>query len=111
MGIIEILIPFLIWAYFMNKAQRELFLLYKKKMNPDYPLVHEDTVKYLDSFSGLLKIYSSPIAMWVIILKKHKDKELNNAAQKVRKLLLVLFGTWIVILLIFMYTWGFFTKI
>jgi hypothetical protein len=59
--------------------------IYRKKKNPEYPILPREVSKYLyKSPKNIFKFYLTPFFIWKIILKHHKDKKLNNAARRVR---------------------------
>lgn len=61
------------------------FNLYRKKNNPDYPLLPGEQGAYLSKNpSHFLKPFLTPLFMWKIIFEKHKDEELDTAAKNVR---------------------------
>ncbi len=79
-------IPILIIMFFFRRASYAFFALYRKKKNPKYPILPQETPEYLSKdpvhFFKVLPI--TPFFMWKILFEKHKDKELNDAAKKVR---------------------------
>src|SRR4051794_20224247 len=80
-------IPFIVLVALYGKALYSFTTLYRKKKNPDYPILPGETAQYL--FKGALhKILMSPFFMIKIIFEKHKDKGLDVAARKVRLLML-----------------------
>jgi hypothetical protein len=103
-------LPTIILLFFMDRDMRALFRLYKKKKKTDYPLESTDIFNYLDSFSHFLKIYITPFIMWKIILQIHKDKAINDAAKKVRRLLIIIFSIWIIQMFILTYLWGWYSN-
>lgn len=86
-----IIVPQILAINAINKAMVPYVALYRKKMNLDYPVLPSDTADYLRSPKDIAKIFLSPAVIWQIMLERHKDKELNKAASKVRRKLLVYF--------------------
>lgn len=76
-----ILLILLTWATYAY------FSLYRKKKNPDYPLLPGEAEKYINKKSA--KFFVTPFYMWKIIFEKHKDKDLNSASKRVRLFLLI----------------------
>jgi TRAP-type uncharacterized transport system fused permease subunit len=69
------------------------FILYRKKKNPDYPILPREVSKYLyKSHKHFLRIYLIPFFMWKIIFEHHKDKELNDTAKRVRWSVFIFIG-------------------
>ena len=92
--------PPVIMGIFYLKALYAYMHLYRKKINPDYPILPQEAATYL--YSGALhKIILSPVVMMQIIFEKHKDKELAAAAKIVRILYLAYIGVSLLVLLIF----------
>lgn len=80
-------LPIIIVTLLFARAVYNYFKLYRKKKNPDYPILFGEAKNYLHKGSKyFLKIYLTPFYMWKIIFEKHRDKELNKAANKVRLL-------------------------
>jgi hypothetical protein len=89
--------PQIIIIIFLIKAGYSYFVLYRKKKNPDYPILPGEAANYIGKGGkSFFKIYLTPFFMLKIIFESHKDKELSSAVQKVRLLLVV----YIIILLI-----------
>src|SRR5260370_23653612 len=84
-------IIFIIILLLLNITTYSYFSLYRKKKNPKYPILPQEQSAYLSkdpiNFFKILPLI--PLRMWKIIFEKHKDKELNNAAKKVRFLIFV----------------------
>ncbi len=88
-------LSFFLVGFFLVKAGLAYFRIYKKKKNSKYPIAPEDIQKYLskDPVTLLKLLPITPFFMWKIIFEKHKDRELNDAAKRVRFLLFLGIGT------------------
>ena len=90
------LVPQVIVITFLNKALYAYTVLYREKKDLDYPIIPTETFKYISKPTDFMKIYLTPVVIWHIIFERHKDKELNAAANKVR---FVLFSYFLVLII------------
>ncbi len=105
---LEIIILIIVFAilviYFCLLRERsfKLFKLYRLKMNPNYPLLPNETIIYLrkDPMRFLLNLPIIPFRMWKIILMKHNDKGLDDAVKKVRNLIVIFYGSGVLLLIL-----------
>src|SRR5258708_4169898 len=86
-------LPFFIILFFTRKAGLKYFRLYKKKKHPDYPMIPEESIAYIrKDIYHFFKFFLTPFFWWKILFEKHSDRELNNAAKKVRNLTLLFYA-------------------
>lgn len=93
--IVIFFLPFVVVSIFLFRATLTYFVLYRKKKNPKYPVAPNDIQNYLskDPVQLFKLLPITPFFMWKIIFEKHKDKELNDAAKRVRFFLFLAIGT------------------
>lgn len=79
--------PIVLVGFFFISSYIEYIRIYRKVINPQYPLLMGETESYLtkNPSSFLKKLPLIPFLRWKIIFEHHKDKKLNLAATKTRK--------------------------
>jgi hypothetical protein len=88
-------IPPIILIVLLSKSLYAYCHIYRKKKNPNYPILPREAAEYL--YKGeIFKILLSPIIFIKIIFERHNDKELNNAARKVRLIIFSYIGVLII---------------
>lgn len=87
------LIPNFFILFLFRKETFNYFKIYRKKKNPNYPLLPRETLTYLhkDPINFFKNLPLIPVKMWKIIFERHSDEELNKAAGKARKILLIFY--------------------
>ncbi len=81
---------FLIVFYLQKATEIKYLRLYRKKINPDYPIFWYEEFRYFTAYQDrYLKIIIGDFYYWKIIFAKHKDKELNAAAKRTRYLMIL----------------------
>lgn len=81
---------FLIVFYLQKVTEIKYFRLYRKKINPDYPIFWYEDFRYLTAYQDrYLKIFIGDFYYWKIFFAKHKDKALNAAAKRTRFLMIL----------------------
>lgn len=91
--------PPVIAGIFYLKALNAYMKLYRKKIDPDYPIMPQEISTYF--YQGSIdKIFISPFMTLGIIFAEHKDKELAAAVKKVRMFYLAYMGVSFLMLLI-----------
>ena len=89
-------LPQIIVLIFLTRAFYSYEVLYRKKKNPDYTL-HGEAAEYIfKSPKHFFKFYLTPFFWWKIIFEHHKDKQLDTAAKRIRRIFLCFFGVVIV---------------
>ena len=84
--IISTVLPVIIVGFFWAKTSKDYLKLYRKKINPSYPLsaeeikqkYHHDSLQFIIDLPYLLK------TRWIIFWESHQDRELNILAVKLR---------------------------
>jgi len=84
--IISTVLPIVVVGFFWAKTSKHYLKLYRKKINPVYPLSIEEIKQkyYHDSFRFILSLPYLLKTRWVIFWESHQDKELNSLAVKLR---------------------------
>ncbi len=79
--------PIIIVGFFWAKTSRNYLKLYRKKINPTYPLSAEEIKQkyYHDSFQFIIDLPYLLKTRWIIFWESHQDKELNSLAVKLRR--------------------------
>src|SRR6266704_5512029 len=90
--IFVIFLSFIIILFLARKAGMSFFRIYKKKKDPDYPMVPGEYLSYLGrDINHFFKFFITPLFWWKIIFRKYSDKELNIAARKARSFILLFY--------------------
>jgi hypothetical protein len=87
MDSVLVFLIFVIWGVFWIRESQKLFYLYSKKYL-NFPSMPKDLPTLL-VYSQHFPI--SPFKAWKIVFQRHKDKEINTAANRVRLLFLIFF--------------------
>ncbi|EKD65621.1 MAG: hypothetical protein ACD_50C00032G0008 [uncultured bacterium] len=84
--IITFFTPFFLGCIIFLRSYKKYVRLYRKKINPDYPLLFGEATNYFskDPLDYLQKLPIVPLLQWKIIFESHKDQELNELARKTR---------------------------
>lgn len=79
-------VPVLVASYFFIRSYYKLLVVYRKKRNPDYPLLFGESINYFnkDPINFIKKLPIIPFLRWKIVFERHKDTELNEATEKAR---------------------------
>lgn len=87
------LIPNLFTLFLFRKETLNYFKIYRKKKNPDHTLLPGETLTYLhkNPINFFKNLPLVPFKMWKIIFERHNDEELDKAAKKARKILLIFY--------------------
>jgi len=76
--------------------------LYRKKINPDYPILPFEASSYFNKnpIGYILKMPIMPLLIWMILFKNHEDLELNHSCNKARISFLFYIGIMLVTLFV-----------
>lgn len=88
-------IPFIILTFLYLKTYYKYAQLYRRKKNPDFPLLAGEAKKYFakDPINYIKRMPIYPFLMWKIIFESHKDPDLDKQAHDTRKYFYIfLFG-------------------
>jgi len=96
---ITFLVPQFIAGIFFLRIFHGALLLYRRKVNPDYPILPNEAAFYFNKnpLGYILKMPIMPFLTWKILFEKNKDPELDCSIQKAKNsfltLLMVMFST------------------
>lgn len=77
-------------AFFVYKIWEKYYefaKLYRKKLNPDFPLTHSEFPEYFDKNPKIF--FRSNMHIYTLIWAKYEDKQLSIITKEIKKLLLI----------------------
>lgn len=69
------------------RSYHKLLVVYRKKKNPDFPLLPSESMSYFseDPIKFLKELPIMPFLRWKIVFETHRDLELSKATNNARK--------------------------